>query len=867
MVNKHLLPGVDAAVELLKSDVEKRLGTANVATQMDPWLAPEGPETWWSNEVKIEGLPRLFMFTRRELPQLSKDEVLPLNDPQKGPLSVDVVSTSRQVTDGNAIAAAQTYTRRMFAILHEKQMDLNKMDFCYLFLPVDEVPGEDTWSRRRDWMHERLASGMAAQTEGENTANAEAFQERFGCPPDITLVRGQALTAGKKKREEFFRFVGWWEDWVSEGQEEELKTRYERVPDFEIKYPLIFAEEKHPRANFLAPLDSSSPTAMDNPPFLLPPQLTTICLATREDVQFASYLPSVIRALSFAMTVRSMRDTLLSDCPDLCSIPFSLLRTAITASVTQEPVNYERLETLGDCVLKYLTSIQLFSQYPLWHEGFLARRKDHAVSNQQLAKASIEKELQTWMIRDRFTPRRWRPKYSSDPIAKPAQNAEKEKAEEVPTQPRPGVNGGQPASGGVAGGETQTAEVGGAKTKPKKKKKNDQGLSTKMLADVVESLLGASYEHGGFDLATECARKFGLGLDHWDTVSTCVEVALSRVEPIYNIPPELSLVETMLGYKFTRPALLVEALTHGSYTGDLGTVSYERLEFIGDAVLDMIVTDFLYHAPGRAYKPGHMHIRKESLVNSHILAFICLSTYIDIDASMPAWNAEDGIVMSSDTQRIYLFRRMLHSSPRVLDDLNVTFTRYEKQRARIWQALLNGDTYPWAALTSLQSPKFISDILESILGAVFLDSHGDLDVVRGLLDKLGLKAVMDRVITDNVEVLHPISRLYIWAAQNGKKCKVDVVNEKDHRTVTCIVKIDDTEEFRATEARRGQTSVMQVRFAAAEGALRKLKIREREGHEEDTDDEEQEPEEDDSLEELDWENIPGPMSHQRPDGL
>lgn len=42
-------------------------------------------------------------------------------------------------------------------------------------------------------------------------------------------------------------------------------------------------------------------------------------------------------------------------------------------------------------------------------------------------------------------------------------------------------------------------------------------------------------------------------------------------------------VEKLLGYTFSRKLLLMEALTHASYHLDTQTVSYERMEFLGDS--------------------------------------------------------------------------------------------------------------------------------------------------------------------------------------------------------------------------------------------------------------------------------------------
>ncbi|MGH9960020.1 MAG: ribonuclease III domain-containing protein, partial [Pyrinomonadaceae bacterium] len=48
--------------------------------------------------------------------------------------------------------------------------------------------------------------------------------------------------------------------------------------------------------------------------------------------------------------------------------------------------------------------------------------------------------------------------------------------------------------------------------------------------------------------------------------------------------------ESLLGYRFSNPALLRQALTHRSY----GQPHNERLEFIGDGVLNFVVAFMLY---------------------------------------------------------------------------------------------------------------------------------------------------------------------------------------------------------------------------------------------------------------------------------
>lgn len=57
-------------------------------------------------------------------------------------------------------------------------------------------------------------------------------------------------------------------------------------------------------------------------------------------------------------------------------------------------------------------------------------------------------------------------------------------------------------------------------------------------------------------------------------------------------------LEKRIGYHFQNILLLKQAVTHSSYTNEqkinrLG--HYERLEFLGDAVLELVSSDFLYH--------------------------------------------------------------------------------------------------------------------------------------------------------------------------------------------------------------------------------------------------------------------------------
>ena len=56
----------------------------------------------------------------------------------------------------------------------------------------------------------------------------------------------------------------------------------------------------------------------------------------------------------------------------------------------------------------------------------------------------------------------------------------------------------------------------------------------------------------------------------------------------------LSEVEKIIGYKFKTKKLIQTALTHSSYSNEHRVESNERLEFLGDAVIEFIITEKLY---------------------------------------------------------------------------------------------------------------------------------------------------------------------------------------------------------------------------------------------------------------------------------
>ena len=86
---------------------------------------------------------------------------------------------------------------------------------------------------------------------------------------------------------------------------------------------------------------------------------------------------------------------------------------------------------------------------------------------------------------------------------------------------------------------------------------------------------------------------------------------------------ELSLLEKRIGYTFATKELLVQALTHSSYANErrINKVNnYERLEFLGDAVLELVSSEFLFEKHPQLPE-GDLTKMRASMVCEPALAF------------------------------------------------------------------------------------------------------------------------------------------------------------------------------------------------------------------------------------------------------
>lgn len=173
---------------------------------------------------------------------------------------------------------------------------------------------------------------------------------------------------------------------------------------------------------------------------------------------------------------------------------------------------------------------------------------------------------------------------------------------------------------------------------------------------------------------------------------------------------------------FRDPSLLRQALTHRSYLGANGSdlrTSNERMEFLGDSVLELVVNEFLYrHNPD--FQEGELTKMKSLLVSRSILSgqardmdlgrFVLLSD-AERDSGGPqrasiladAFEAVVGAIyldQGLEVARAFLEPRLLSAAPDILKDRK--FTNYKSVLQEYVQAEFK--TYPRYRISAQEGP-------------------------------------------------------------------------------------------------------------------------------------------------------------------
>lgn len=339
----------------------------------------------------------------------------------------------------------------------------------------------------------------------------------------------------------------------------------------------------------------------------------------------------------------------------------------------------------------------------------------------------------------------------------------------------------------------------------------ERKLGAKMLADVVEALIGASYRDGGLSKALKCISLF-LNEVEWHDEGMARNILFEVTPSVCALPPPLQPLEELIGYSFQKKALLVEAMTHASCITDLEQRSLERLEFLGDSVLDMIIVTRLFEATP-SIPHGTMHMLKTAMVNGDFLAFINLEQRLR--RREPVVD-EDGEVAEEQTA-LPLWSFMRHNSPSIGLEEKAMESRFQSLRDELIAAFEHGTHYPWALLARLQAKKFYADQFEALIGAIWVDS-GSLEVCAKVLEHFGILPYLDRILKDNVHIQHPKEELGKLAVAETVNYAYEVIEGGGEREYRCTIHVGQ----RLVAAVRGGVNKEEVKTKAAEEAVKFL---------------------------------------------
>jgi len=130
-------------------------------------------------------------------------------------------------------------------------------------------------------------------------------------------------------------------------------------------------------------------------------------------------------------------------------------------------------------------------------------------------------------------------------------------------------------------------------------------------------MMGAALADQGFDAATLLTTNMLDDDDHrfykWEDFYKAYKMPAYQTAPCVAATTKLcEMLEEEVGYKFKYPRLAQSAFLHSSIPSSWDkTPSYQRLEFLGDSVLDMVCIRYMYEKYPR-FGPGWLTEHKAS---------------------------------------------------------------------------------------------------------------------------------------------------------------------------------------------------------------------------------------------------------------
>ena len=279
--------------------------------------------------------------------------------------------------------------------------------------------------------------------------------------------------------------------------------------------------------------------------------------------------------------------------------------------------------------------------------------------------------------------------------------------------------------------------------------KNTHVLADKTIADVCEALNGAAYltarEEGNFDMAVKAVTvmvkdKRRHPMSNWADYFTSYKLPDWQTAAATTVQKNLvKKVAARTGYTFKYPRLLRCAFMHPSYPSRSyeKLPSYQRLEFLGDALHDMECVEYLFHRyPGA--DPQWLTEHKMAMVSNKFLGY--LSVELNFHKNMVSFSSAIQKEISS-----------------YVEDLAVACQKAEDEAVRAGKDHSEYSRTYWADCCN--APKCLPDVVESYIGAMFVDSGYDYAVVQDFFNTKVLPYFQDMTAYDSFARNHPVTRL------------------------------------------------------------------------------------------------------------
>ncbi|CAG8587997.1 9074_t:CDS:2, partial [Scutellospora calospora] len=228
---------------------------------------------------------------------------------------------------------------------------------------------------------------------------------------------------------------------------------------------------------------------------------------------------------------------------------------------------------------------------------------------------------------------------------------------------------------------------------------------------------------------------------------------------------------------------LRQALTHASLPNST-TPCYQRLKFLGDAVLDFMTVKYLFEKyPDGA--PGLLTDLKDASVNNQVLGAIC--------------------------ERINLHKHIIHFSNKLMGGITEFVKTVDEMRER--------NEAVGKYWSDLDGSKVMSDVVESMIGAIFVDSEFDRDSLEKVFDKW-IKPILTEHVTPETLKVHPV-KLLIEYMQKGRCSMILLRNHTSEETdiQRCTIFIHDLPVAHASSS-----NIRSARKLAVQIVLDKIEV-------------------------------------------